>query len=129
MSNTKDIKRAQKESQLHRILSEIFLELVLEEPRLTGIYINKVVLSKDKSCCTILFFCADQQQFRDSFETLILYKPSMRKAIAQKMASRYVPELRFAFDKKCGRQQKLEAALHQVSKELHGDDYSSEESD
>ena len=92
MSNTKDIKRAQKESQLHRILSEIFLELVLEEPQLTGIYINKVVLSKDKSCCTILFFCEDQQQFRDSFETLILYKPSMRKAIAQKMASRYVPD-------------------------------------
>jgi len=121
MSNTKDIKHAQKESLLFRVISEIYLNLTIEEPSLTGIFINKVVLSKDKGTCTILFFCDDQQRFEDAFHKLILYKPSMRKSIGQKISSRYVPEIRFAFDKKCERQQSLEAALHEVSRELNSD--------
>ena len=91
----------------------------MEEPQLTSIFISKVVLSKDKGTCTILFFCEDQQKFEDAFHTLILYKPSMRKSLGQKINSRYTPQIRFAFDKKCERQQNLEAALHEVSKELN----------
>lgn len=119
MSNTKDIKHAQKESLLFRVISEIYLNLTREEPGLTGIYINKIVLSKDKGTCTVLFFCNDQERFQDAFHKLILYKPSIRKSIGQKISSRYVPEIRFAFDKRCERQQSLEAALHEVSKELN----------
>jgi ribosome-binding factor A len=118
MNNTSDIKRAKKESLFFRAFSEIYNELVREEPQLQGIFINKVSLSKDKKTCIILFFCEDQKRFEEAFHTLILYKPSMRKGIAQKIASRYVPELRFAFDKKCDRQQNLEAALHEVSRQL-----------
>lgn len=122
MNNNSDVKRAQKESLLFRAFSEIYSELTREEPQLQGIYVNKVSLSKDKGTCTILFYCEDQQRFQDVFHTLILYKPSMRKSISQKISSRYVPELRFAFDKKCERQQNLEAALHEVSKQLNSED-------
>lgn len=119
MNNNSDVRRAQKESLLFRAFSEIYSELVREEPQLQGIYVNKVSLSKDKGTCTILFFCEDQAKFQEVFPTLILYKPSMRKSIAQKISARYIPELRFVFDKKCERQQNLEAALHEVSRELN----------
>jgi ribosome-binding factor A len=119
MSNIRDIKHAQKESLFYRALSEIYLNLTMEEPQLAGIFINNIVLSKDKGTCTILFFCVDQERFEEAFHTLILYKPSMRKSLGIKIRSRYTPQIRFAFDKKCERQQNLEAALHEVSKELN----------
>ena len=126
MSNIRDIKHAQKESLFFKILSEIFLNLTQEEPDLLGIQVSKVALSKDKGTVTILFYCEDQEKFQAAFSTLILYKPSMRKALGQKISSRYIPEIRFSFDKKCKRQQSLEAALHQVSKELNTAESASE---
>lgn len=129
MSNIKEIKHAQKESLFYRALSEIYMNLTIEVPELAGIFINKIVLSKDKGTCTILFFCLDQQKFEDAFHTLILYKPSMRKSLSQKISSRYTPQIRFAYDKKCERQQNLEAALHEVSKELNPANPVSEDDD
>jgi len=125
MSNIRDIKHAQKESLFFKILSEIFLNLTQEEPGLVGIQVSKVALSRDKGTVTILFYCEDEELFQAAFSTLILYKPSMRKALGEKISSRYIPQIRFSFDKKCKRQQSLEAALHQVSQELNGNESAS----
>ena len=94
-----DIKRAQKESLLLRELSSYFMRIAMDDSRLDGITLNRVQLSKDKSVCTLYFFSTQgKQDFEERLPYLIVYKPSMRKALAQSINARYTPQLVFKYD-------------------------------
>lgn len=94
-----DIKRAQKESLLLHELSSYFLRIVQEDSRLADIVLHRVKLSKDKSVCTLYFYTTQgEEHFKHVMPFLILYKPSMRKALAQSIQARYTPQLVFKFD-------------------------------
>lgn len=94
-----DIKRAQKESLLLRELSNYYLRITMDDARLRDISLNRVKLSKDKSVCTLFFFTPKGLPvFQELLPILILYKPSMRKALAQSVNARYTPELIFKYD-------------------------------
>jgi ribosome-binding factor A len=116
-----NIKRAQKEALLLREISQLFMQAALDEPRLQNITINRVSLSQDKSACTVYFYTSAGQQF---FETvlpiLILYKPSLRKALAKKINARYTPDLIFAFDENFDKHMRLESILEKVKQEDAG---------
>lgn len=107
-----DIKRAQKESLLLRELSNLYLRITMDEERLKDISLNRVKLSKDKSVCTLFFFTPQgETHFQEMMPFLILYKPSMRKALAQSINARYTPQLVFKYDLPFEKHLKVDALL------------------
>ncbi len=109
------IKRAQKESLLLRELSKLLMQITMDNRELQGIFVNRVKLSPDRSICLVYFYCADGAEgFKKRMPLLILYKPSLRKALATAIPSRYTPELMFKFDRQFEKQQRIENLLEQI---------------
>jgi ribosome-binding factor A len=109
------VKRAQKESLLLRELSQWLMQIAMDEPALRDLFISRVRLSTDKGLCNIYFYTAQGlDHFRALMPTLILYKPSLRTALAKSIPSRYTPELTFKFDEEFEKQQHLDALLDKI---------------
>jgi ribosome-binding factor A len=109
------IKRAQKESLLLQELSKLLHELSLDDHRLQGLFVNRVKLSPDKSICTVFFYTAEGRDvFGEKLGSLILYKPSIRKAIAHIIPSRFVPEFVFKFDDQFEKQKHIDELLDKI---------------
>ncbi len=119
-SNLSNIKRSQKESLLLKELSKLLHELMLDDKELSGLFINRVELSKNKGACIVYFY---DPQGPETFESkkyrLILYKPSLRRAIAMTLDGRYTPELIFAYDEQFEKQQRIETILEKVKKDFN----------
>lgn len=119
----KNIKRAQKEAHLLREISKLFMQAAQDEPRLQNITISRVSLSSDKSICTVYFYTPDGKKF---FETvlpiLILYKPSLRKALAAEIQARYTPDINFAFDENFEKVMRIEHILEKVKQDTPHED-------
>lgn len=114
----RSIKVAQKEALLLREIAQFFLQITLDDSRITDLFINRVHLSADKSICTIYFYSQlGKEQFEKMLPLLILYKPSLRTAIAHKIQSRYTPELKFKFDEQFEKQQRIETLLEKIKSE------------
>lgn len=119
-NSASEIKRSQKESLFLKEISKMFHEITLDEDRLHGLFVNRVELSSDKSWCTIYFYTTEgYQSFQSKLDILKLYKPSIRKGLATSIQSRYVPDLRFAYDAQFEKQQRLESIISKVSEDLH----------
>lgn len=113
--NLSQIKRAQKEALLLRELCQLFLQISMDDSRLQGVSITHVDLSRDKSVGDIYFYVPGGLEAFDPIRSvLILYKPALRKAIAQRIPSRHVPNLLFKYDDKFEKQMKLETALAEI---------------
>jgi ribosome-binding factor A len=113
-----DIKKAQKEKLLFREISELFLQLTLDDNRLRDIHVNRVSLSADKSICYIYFYTAKgPEAFKEKLDIIKLYKPSLRKAIASKIKARYTPDLVFMFDEQYEKQEKIEQLFDKIKTE------------
>lgn len=113
-----DIKRSQKESTLYKIIAQLFLEITQEQPELQGLTVNRVKLSTDKGACIVLFFSIHgKSYFEKKLPTLVLYKPSMRAAIAKAVPARYTPELVFRYDDDFAKQTEVEQLLDRLKVE------------
>ncbi len=111
-SAVSEIKRAQKESQLLREISSMFHTIAMDDNRLLGLFVNRVELSSDKGWCTIYFYTNEgYEKYAEQLEVLKLYKPSMRKSLSSEIKARYVPNLKFDYDSKFEKQQRLELAM------------------
>lgn len=116
--DVREIKKAQKEAHLHKTLSKLFLKILLDDPSLQGFFISKVQLSDNKSSCIVFFFTQKgKEDFEERKNRLILYKPSIRKALSQLIPSRYTPQLIFKFDDQYEKQQKLNELLEKLKLE------------
>lgn len=120
------MKRNRKKSFYLRELSSLLSRLVPDEPRLINVYFTRVELSDDGGACYI--YCAflnavDAEQgmklFEEMREILVLYKGSMRTALANALSARYVPHLRFVFDEKKEKEQRINDLLNKVGQELN----------
>lgn len=117
-SSISEIKKAKKESLLLKEISKLYMQTAMDDPRLQGVFINRVKLSSDKSHCTVYFYTAEgEEHFNEILEILKLYKPSLRKALAANIPSRYTPELVFKFDKTFEKQSRLEHLLDKIKKD------------
>ena len=118
-SNVSSIKRAQKESLLLREISELFLKTSFDDDRIKDLVVNRVKLSTDKSHCTVYFYTAKGKDFfnKNILDILKCYKPSLRKAVAQKISSRYVPDLIFKYDDEFEKQQKVNDLIDKLKNE------------
>lgn len=120
MSNSRirDIKQAQKESLLLREISQYMQQISIDDAELADVYVSRVKLSPDKSRCTIFFACHDGPEvFGKKLGKLILYKPSLRTALAKSLSSRYVPELLFKYDDQVAKQHRMEELFRQIEDE------------
>lgn len=113
-----DIKRAQKESLLLREISKLFLQLALDDKVLEGLSISRVKLSPDRSVCTVFFYIpSGPEGFQEKLPRLILYKPSLRRALSQRLALRHTPDLKFKYDKHVEKQHQIEQLLDKIKTE------------
>lgn len=118
MAINPNIKKAQKESLLFKEISVLFNQLKLDNQKLEGIFVNRVQLSPDKGLCTVYFYTDQgEEHFNNVLDTIRLYKPSLRKALAVKIESRRVPELIFKFDAQFEKQFAVEQLLEKIKKE------------
>lgn len=114
-SSLSEIKRARKESLFFKEITKLFMQTTLDDSRLKGLTISSVRLSSDKSACTIFFYSdKGKPYFEERFDILIMYKPSLRKAIAEEIKVRRVPELIFRYDEKFEKRQRLELLLDTI---------------
>lgn len=114
----RSIKKAQKEALLLREISQLFHQIMLDDSRITDLFINRVQLSPDKGMCTVFFYSPlGREHFEKIMPLLILYKPSLRTAIAHKIQSRYTPEIKFRFDDQFEKQQRIETLLEKIKTE------------
>ena len=58
-----------------------------------------------------------KEEFKKIFNVLVLYKPSLRKALASKIQSRYTPELVFKYDEQFEKQMRLESLFEKIKHE------------
>ena len=118
-SATAAIKRAQKESLLLREISNMYHTIAVDDDRLSGLFVNRVELSSDRGWVTVYFYTTDGfEKFEQQLEILKLYKPSIRKGLASEIKGRYVPDLKFAYDAKFEKQQRLELAMAQAAQDV-----------
>jgi ribosome-binding factor A len=118
VSRVTSIKRSQKESLLRREISSLLQQASLDNPELAGLSVTHIELSRDKGVCYVYFYSPDGNViFEKKRSTLVLFKPSLRKAIAQKVPSRYVPEIIFKYDFQLEKQLAIEQLLDKVKKE------------
>ena len=115
MNPVSTIKRSQKESVLFREISELLAAEKLENHALRDISITKTVLSADKGLCTVYFYTPQAERAKELLDLLICYKPSLRKALAERIESRYVPDIVFRFDKQYIKQKHIEELLDKVA--------------
>lgn len=120
------IKKSQKESLIYKIIAKLFADTALDDPRLSGLFVNRVKLSDDKSVATIFFYTPGGfAEFQEKLPNILLYKSSLRRSLARAMESRYTPELIFKFDDLFEKHQKIEQLFEKIKEE----DSSSDSSD
>ena len=115
------IKHAQKTSYYLREISDLFLKISLDEVALQELYVTRVELSSDKSFCTVFFHTpSGKEGFEKAKPLFILYKPSVRSALAKSSHSRYTPDLRFMYDAGIDHQNRLEDIFNSLDSEGEG---------
>ena len=118
-SSVSHVKRAQKESLLLREISELFLRASLDDPGLQAVSISRVALSPEKGALTVYFYTdKGEEHFTHKIVPILTqYKPSLRKALAKGIRSRYTPELIFSFDTQLEKQLRIEHLIEKVKSE------------
>jgi ribosome-binding factor A len=115
-STVSSIKRSQKESLYLRTISKLFNEVAQDDAKLRGIFVSRVSLSDDKSHVTVFFHSLQgHEHFEKSFDALVVYKPSLRKALAQEIQSRYTPDIVFRYDVMFDKVQRVEELIEQAN--------------
>lgn len=114
------IKRAQKESLLSKKIAILLNQIAQDDANIAELMLNRVELSTDKGVATLYFYLpGGQEAFNKKVKALILYKPSLRSAIAKLVPSRYTPELVFRYDNTFEKELKINQLLDKIK---HDDD-------
>lgn len=114
----REIKHAQKESQLLQEIGQLFVQMAQDEPDLAGLYVTRVKLSPDKGKCFIFIHTLGGiKEFEEKRPTLVLFKPSLRKALSQLIRGRYTPDLRFMYDAPLDKQRRVEDLIDKLKDE------------
>lgn len=114
-----EIKRAQKESLLSKKIASLLSTIALDDPRVAQVMLSRVQLSPDKGVATLYFYTPEgPEAFREKLELLILYKPSIRSALAKLIPSRYTPELVFKYDAQFEKELRINQLLDTLKDDL-----------
>jgi ribosome-binding factor A len=113
-----EIRKAQKESYFFREISNLFLQITIDEPGLSGLFISKITLSSDGGTCVVLFLATNgRAEFEEKLPLLILYKPSLRTSLARTSHGRYTPNLIFRYDEDHEKAEKINRLIDKLKDE------------
>ena len=114
-SRVSEIKHAQKESNLFHKIAQFFLQIKQDEPKLEKLSISRVSLSPDKGTCTVFFYCpGGLKEYEAARPTLVLYKHSLRKALAEAIPGRYTPNIKFMYDQQQEKGRRVDELLDKL---------------
>lgn len=118
-----EIKRQQKKSQYLRVISQIIQPLINEERIVDPIYVSRVDLSKDTGICYVYFSSAGDDSDKrvvveNALERLVLYKPSIRKSLANAIQARRIPDLMFLYDEHHEKERRINELLDKVREDF-----------
>jgi ribosome-binding factor A len=114
----KDIRKSKRESLIMREVASLFMHIINDDARLQGLFVNRVALSPEQGMCAIMFYVqGGKTVFDQKLEFLKLYKPSVRKAIATMLQSRYTPEIVFKFDEQFEKQLNMDQLFDKLKDE------------
>jgi ribosome-binding factor A len=117
-SRASEVKREQKKSLYLQEISALVRQIALDEPALSSLFVTRVELSRDTGICYVYFSThTDKKAFDEGLEILKLYKPSMRKTLAQTLRARYVPNLVFLYDEAKEKERRVTELLDKISRE------------
>jgi len=112
-------KREQKTSLFFHEISSLIQQLAMDEPAIAKVYVTQVRLSRDYNICFVYFSTfAEKKDFDEALKILKLYKPSLRKAMAQKISAKYAADLVFLYDEVKEKERKMQELLDKVAKEF-----------
>ncbi len=111
----REIKHAQKESQLLQEIGQLFVQMSQDEPALQGLYVTRVKLSPDKGKCIVFIHAlGGLKEFEEKRPTLVMFKGSLRKALARLILGRYTPDLRFVYDAPLDKQRHIDDLIDKL---------------
>lgn len=118
VSKKSTIKRAQKESTILRLVASLCTQAAKDIAAFQSVVVTRVLLSPGKSVCRIYLYVP---QGKDYFKTILpdltLYKPSLRKALADTLSSRYAADLIFVFDEQLEKTMRIESLLDSIKED------------
>jgi len=118
MGKKQDIKRAQRESYYYKEISQLLHQIAADDNRISGLFINRIELSSDGGTCTILFLTQNgKPEFEEKLKSLVLYKASLRTALAKMAHGRYTPKLFFRYDDTHEKTEKIHTLIDSLKKE------------
>ena len=110
-----------------RVGEQIFKEATrlllysIKDPRVASVTLTGVQMSRDIGSAQLFFTVTDESTERKNAEKgLKSAAPFIRREIGKAMQLRFVPEIRFKYDKSIVYGQKIDALLHQVKDDLSG---------
>ncbi len=120
-SKVSDIKRERRKSLFLREISSILQDLAGQEPAVAEVYVSNVDISPNSGICYIYFATfkePGQDLFDQALKVLKLYRPSLRKSFAQRVRTRYAPDLIFVYDKGKEKERRINQLLDKVQDEF-----------
>lgn len=104
--------------QIHKEIAQLMMHGI-KDPRVASVTVTGVEVSRDLSVAKVYFTVLDEENERkDAERGLKSVAPYLRRQLGQVMRMRFIPELRFIFDKSIGYGQKIDNLLRQVQDDL-----------
>ncbi len=107
-------RRARVAHDLHARLAEI-LDLRVSDPRLRGVTVQSVEVSPDFSIAKVYVSTLDSVE--DAMRALEKAGPFVRRCLAEDLAMRRVPELRFHADTSLERAARIDSILREIEQD------------
>ena len=109
------------EDQVQRILSDV-LRVSVRDPRLQGVIITAVKVSRDLSVAWVYFTSLDLDQDPADLGTAFVSAMGfLRSQLAKQLTVRQVPELRFKYDDSMRRGSAMDRLIDDAVAKDHGD--------
>ncbi len=109
------VKKARRESSLLKGFMELLGRLSPSIPELQNVFCTRLSLAPDCSTVFIYFHSPDgEEAVKKAIEVLKLYRPSMRTSLVALVSLRRTPDLRFFYDDKYEKLNKIERLLDEV---------------
>ena len=107
--------------QIHKEIAHLMMHGI-KDPRVTPVVITGVKVSRDLSMARVYFTVPDEAEERKEAERgLKSVAPYVRRQLGQLMRMRFIPELRFEYDRSVNYGHKIEGLLRQVKEDLNDD--------
>jgi len=118
MKKASEVKKEKKKSFFLQEISNFIRQISEDDSRLKSVFVTKVELSKSGGICYVYFSSYDSNfNSEEILDVLKLYRPSVRTALSKVVHSKYIPDIRFVYDKVKEKERRINELLDEISRE------------